>query len=62
MSLLDTVTKGRRPRYIWALIYGTDGLGKSTMCSHAPNPIFVGAGERNRAIGRSQVSADRINQ
>jgi hypothetical protein len=57
MSLLDTVTKGRRPRYIWALIYGTDGVGKSTLCSHAPNPIFVGAEK-----GTEQLDVARFPQ
>jgi AAA domain len=57
MSLLDTITKGRRPRYIWALIYGTDGVGKSTMCSHAPNPIFVGAEK-----GTEQLDVARFPQ
>jgi hypothetical protein len=40
-SLLSTISRGKRPRHIFALIYGTDGVGKSTMYSHAP--IFVGA-------------------
>jgi hypothetical protein len=57
MSLLDTITKGRRPRYIWALIYGTDGVGKSTMCSHAPKPIFVGAEK-----GTEQLDVARFPQ
>jgi hypothetical protein len=57
MSLLDTITKGRRPRYIWALIYGTDGVGKSSMCSHAPNPIFVGAEK-----GTEQLDVARFPQ
>jgi AAA domain-containing protein len=57
MSLLDTITKGRRPRYIWALIYGVDGVGKSTMFSHAPNPIFVGAEK-----GTEQLDVARFPQ
>ena len=57
MSLLNTITKGRRPRYIWALIYGTDGVGKSTMCSHAANPIFVGAEK-----GTEQLDVARFPQ
>jgi hypothetical protein len=57
MSLLNTITKGRRPRYIWALIYGTDGVGKSTLCSHAPNPIFVGAEK-----GTEQLDVARFPQ
>jgi hypothetical protein len=41
--VLSTISRGKRPRHIFTLIYGTDGVGKSTMCSHAPNPIFIGA-------------------
>jgi hypothetical protein len=57
MSLLNTITKGRRPRYIWALIYGTDGVGKSTMCSQAPHPIFVAAEK-----GTEQLDVARFPQ
>jgi hypothetical protein len=42
-DILSTISRGKRPRHIFALLYGTDGVGKSTFCSHAPNPIFVGA-------------------
>ena len=42
-DILSSISRGKRLRHIFALIYGTDGVGKSTLCSHAPNPIFVGA-------------------
>ena len=35
-GILSTISRGKRPRHIFALIYGTDGVGKSTLCSHAP--------------------------
>jgi hypothetical protein len=57
MSLLDTITKGRRPRYIWALIYGVDGVGKSHWASQAPHPIFVGAEK-----GTEQLDVARFPQ
>ena len=41
-DILSSISRGKRLRHIFALIYGTDGVGKSTLCSHAPNPIFVG--------------------
>jgi len=41
MSLLEQIRSGRRhspPRF---LIYGTEGIGKSTTASQAPKPIFI---------------------
>ena len=41
MSLLQQIHSGRRhcpPRF---LIYGTEGIGKSTTASQAPKPIFI---------------------
>ena len=57
MSILSTVSRGKRPRHIFALFYGTDGVGKSTLCSHAPNPIFIGAEK-----GTEQLDVARFPQ
>jgi hypothetical protein len=57
MSILSTISRGKRPRHIFALIYGTDGVGKSTMCSHAPRPIFIGAEK-----GTEQLDVARFPQ
>jgi hypothetical protein len=56
-SVLSTISRGKRPRHIFALIYGTDGVGKSTFCSHAPNPVFVGAEK-----GTEQLDVARFPQ
>ena len=40
-----------------ALIYGTDGVGKSSWASHAPNPIFIGAEK-----GTEQLDVARFPQ
>ncbi len=42
MSMLAGVTRGkvRRPHCI--LVYGIDGVGKSSFAAEAPNPIFLG--------------------
>src|SRR6516165_4582937 len=56
-GLLSTISRGKRPRHIFALIYGTDGVGKSTLCSHAPNPIFIGAEK-----GTEQLDVARFPQ
>src|SRR5215510_1164291 len=57
MSILSTISRGKRPRHIFALIYGTDGVGKTTVCSHAPNPIFIGAEK-----GTEQLDVARFPQ
>jgi hypothetical protein len=57
MSILSTISRGKRPRRIFALIYGTDGVGKSTFCSHAPRPIFIGAEK-----GTEQLDVARFPQ
>jgi hypothetical protein len=56
-DILSTISRGKRPRHIFALLYGTDGVGKSTLCSHAPNPIFVGAEK-----GTEQLDVARFPQ
>jgi len=57
MSFLSTISRGKRPRHIFALIYGTDGVGKSTLCAHAPSPIFIGAEK-----GTEQLDVARFPQ
>lgn len=42
MSFLSQVKRGKIKQPILTLIYGPDGLGKSTFGSEAPNPIFLG--------------------
>jgi len=41
MSMLQRVHVGRRYTPPRLLVYGTEGIGKSTLASHAPNPIFI---------------------
>ena len=57
MSILSTISRGKRPRHIFALVYGTDGVGNSTLCSHTPNPIFIGAEK-----GTEQLDVARFPQ
>ena len=56
-DILSTISRGKRPRHIFALIYGTDGVGKSSWASHAPKPIFVGAEK-----GTEQLDVARFPQ
>lgn len=41
--MLQRVTKGKIKRPIAVLIYGPDGIGKSTFAADAPKPIFLGS-------------------
>ena len=41
MSLLDNVIKGKTPKAPRIMIYGYEGVGKSTWAASAPNPIFI---------------------
>ena len=41
MSLLQNVRKGKEPKPPRVVLYGTEGIGKSTFGSQAPAPIFI---------------------
>src|SRR5262245_30010425 len=41
MSMMDRVLHGRTPKPPRLLIYGTEGIGKSTFCASAPTPVFI---------------------
>jgi hypothetical protein len=56
-SILSTISRGKRPRHIFALIYGVDGVGKSVWASRAPRPIFIGAEK-----GTGQLDVARFPQ
>lgn len=41
MSILDTITRGKTPKPPIILLYGQEGVGKSTFAAKAQNPIFI---------------------
>jgi hypothetical protein len=41
MKLLEQVVNGRTQAPRRVMLWGTQGVGKSTWASHAPNPIFI---------------------
>jgi hypothetical protein len=41
MTVMERIHQGRRPSPPRFLIYGTEGIGKSTTAAQAPNPIFI---------------------
>ncbi|MCP4887502.1 MAG: AAA family ATPase, partial [Planctomycetaceae bacterium] len=40
-SVLESIQHGRQPKPPRVLLYGVEGIGKSTFGSEAPKPIFV---------------------
>lgn len=41
MGLLQQIQTGRAPMPPRIMVYGTEGIGKSTLASRAPKPIFI---------------------
>lgn len=35
------ITTGQRKRQQKIVLYGTEGIGKTTFASHFPNPVFI---------------------
>lgn len=54
MSMLKGVTTGKIKKNIFCILYGPDGVGKSTFGADAPNPIFLGTedGTSNLDVAR----------
>lgn len=63
MGYLDKVTSGVKHSPIITLVYGVDGIGKSTFAAEAPAPLFLGA---EHGTDRLQVTrlpgADTLSQ
>lgn len=55
MSLLAQIQRGRAPMPPRILVYGTEGIGKSTFASEAPKPIFVQTED-----GLAQIDCDKF--
>lgn len=41
MSLIGSISKGREQQPPRIMVYGAEGVGKSTFASLAPNPVFI---------------------
>ena len=55
MTLLKTIVSGKQPLPPRLVLYGTEGIGKSTFGSEAPAPIFVQTED-----GLSEISCDKF--
>jgi hypothetical protein len=56
-GLLSTITQGKRLKPIYGMISGLPGVGKTSFCAQAPNPIFLGLEE-----GTYQLDVSRFPQ
>lgn len=54
-SMLSAVKRGAIVRPVRVVLYGPEGIGKSTFAANAPSPIFLGAEE-----GTSQLDVARL--
>lgn len=52
---LDAITSGKKKRPARVLLYGTEGVGKSTWASNAPAPVFLGTED-----GTAQLDVSRF--
>lgn len=50
MSILSQVTTGKVVRPHLAIIYGPDGVGKTTFAAGAPKPLFLGAEDGTNSL------------
>ena len=41
MGLMQAIQRGKQPMPPRLMVYGTEGIGKSTLASNAPRPIFI---------------------
>ncbi|MBR4008174.1 ATP-binding protein [Fibrobacter sp.] len=50
------IQRGRQARAQRIVIYGPEGIGKSTLASHAPSPLFL-----DTEMGTGQLDVDRLD-
>lgn len=55
MSRLAQIQRGKQPQAPRLIVYGTEGIGKSTFASQAPKPIFLQTED-----GLSEIDCDRF--
>lgn len=55
MSLMQQIHRGRQPMPPRLLLYGIEGIGKSTLASDSPDPIFVQTED-----GLSEIDCDKF--
>lgn len=54
MSFLQKITSGKVEKPFLILIYGTDGVGKTSFAAQAPKPVFLGPEKGNSLLDVSR--------
>ena len=54
-NFLESIQRGRQPKPPRVLLYGVEGIGKSTFGSEAPKPIFIQTED-----GLDEIDCDRF--
>jgi len=55
VSLMNTIQRGQQPVPPRILVYGTEGIGKSTLAANAPHPVFIQTED-----GLSEIACDKF--
>lgn len=62
MSLLSQVTTGRVARPGLVLVYGPDGVGKTSLAAGAPSPLFLGAESGTNHLDVARLGIHSLKQ
>ena len=57
MGMLEQIQSGRKSAPPRILVYGTEGIGKSTLASQAPKPVFIQTED-----GLDEIACDKFPQ
>ncbi|MEO2031799.1 MAG: ATP-binding protein [Planctomycetaceae bacterium] len=55
MTLIERIKHGRQPMPPRLIVYGTEGIGKSTFASEAPKPVFIQTED-----GLAEIACDKF--
>lgn len=62
MSILNNIKRGKQQRPQRVIIYGPEGVGKSTLAAGLPAPLFLDTeeGTQHMNVGRSWWTSTRL--
>jgi len=55
MGLMESIPRGKTPMPPRLMVYGTEGIGKSTLAANAPKPVFVQTED-----GLNEIACDKF--